>query len=760
MNRLDFHSVATLLQKHLIESADMTQIVFISTLFSCFVNDCDFSFDEGLCCKWMKGQAKISPKIVSYYQISDNKNEMYGDIEEELFLQISDVGALAEELYSLLVSDSSISELQRTKLLEFYDTTNTGNIAVFVSELLIFAMSRPFIKANLKATDTSPIIEDVILTTTIPKPIKSYVGRSKDLECIHQALTDNNVLFIHGIPGIGKSELMKAYCKEHKKDYTNILFLTYTGTLHELIADLDFVDDNASMSEKERFRKHFRFLKTLKQDSLIVIDNFDYSVSDDLLPQICDLKCNTVFTTQGHMQNYSCYELSADLQQSKEIFRTYCNDTTICSEEDMVILLETVNYHPMSVELLARLVSYAHISPSQLTQRLKENVLFAQDEIKLPLSKDNHNYKRTYHTHMESLLNLQKLDTACQSLLSVLALAPESGFPIKLLYRWYEPAINQITELENLGLARILHQRVVLNPYIRKLVNAQKLLSLASQENFFGELKNCLSVEESEHHKFALEIINTALRFVQKDSDTLWKSIVIRALERSNRLHQNRLFQKLLGEYEGICYLHKSITNDDRALLLHYKASEMACIHQNFDKAVRFEEQAIAEATGTGTSQIFHLSSFYLDAGEYYSKLMKPEKTLDYIQRSLDLLYNTRMLASVNGLSTTITFAKYLYRYGKFPKAAYIFNQSIKVIEELYNTETLTKGYLLQNLAATQLSMNNFKAATIHYSQAETILKKYLDDDHPDLITCIEQQKLALSHTEGTPILLDTNNVA
>lgn len=176
MNRLDFHSVATLLQKHLIESADMTQIIFISTLFSCFVNDCDFSFDEGLCCKWMKGQAKINPKIVSYYQIADNKAEMYGDIEEDLFLQISDVGALAEELYSLLVSDTSISELQRTKLLEFYDTTNTGNIAVFISELLVFAMSRPFIKVNLKAADTSPSIEDVILTTTVPKPLKSYVG--------------------------------------------------------------------------------------------------------------------------------------------------------------------------------------------------------------------------------------------------------------------------------------------------------------------------------------------------------------------------------------------------------------------------------------------------------------------------------------------------------------------------------------------------------------------------------------------------------
>ena len=83
MNRLDFHSVATLLQNHLIETADMTQIVFISTLFSCFVNDSDFSFDEGLCCKWIKGQAKISPKIVSYYQISKHQEEMYADMEEE-----------------------------------------------------------------------------------------------------------------------------------------------------------------------------------------------------------------------------------------------------------------------------------------------------------------------------------------------------------------------------------------------------------------------------------------------------------------------------------------------------------------------------------------------------------------------------------------------------------------------------------------------------------------------------------------------------
>ena len=179
MNRLDFHSVAILLQKHLIETADMTQIVFISTLFSCFVNDSDFSFDEGLCCKWMKGQAKISPKIVSYYQIPKHQEEMYADMEEEVFLMISDVGALITDLHDLLISDVSVSELKRRQLLSHFN--DTFKAAIFASEILLFAISRPFVKANLKANDISPAVEDIIITATVPKPVKTYIDRPESI---------------------------------------------------------------------------------------------------------------------------------------------------------------------------------------------------------------------------------------------------------------------------------------------------------------------------------------------------------------------------------------------------------------------------------------------------------------------------------------------------------------------------------------------------------------------------------------------------
>lgn len=194
---------------------------------------------------------------------------MYADMEEEVFLMISDVGALVKDLHDLLISDVSVSKLKRSQLLAHFDDNDTSKAAVFVSEILLFAISRPFMKANLKISPISPAIEDVIITTTIPKSVKTYIDREWALDAINALLEEHSTLFLHGIPGIGKSELIKAYCKAHKKDYTNIMFLEYTGSLYEMIADMEFVDDSDTLTEKERFRRHFRFLKTLKNDKSI-----------------------------------------------------------------------------------------------------------------------------------------------------------------------------------------------------------------------------------------------------------------------------------------------------------------------------------------------------------------------------------------------------------------------------------------------------------------------------------------------------------
>ena len=89
-------------------------------------------------------------------------------------------------------------------------------------------------------------------------------------------LNEHSKVFLQGIPGIGKSELAKAYAQNFKKEYTNIIYINYSGNLRNDIVDLDFLEDfNANESEKERFRRHHRHLRSLKADSLIIVDNFN-----------------------------------------------------------------------------------------------------------------------------------------------------------------------------------------------------------------------------------------------------------------------------------------------------------------------------------------------------------------------------------------------------------------------------------------------------------------------------------------------------
>ena len=149
----------------------------------------------------------------------------------------------------------------------------------------------------------------------------------------------------------------------------------------------------------------------------------------------------------------------------------------------------------------------------------------------------------------------------------------------------------------------------------------------------------------------------------------------------------------------------------------------------------------------------------YLDAGSYCMNLRKPEQALDYIEKSANTLVQTQMQYSPNGLYTMNTYAKLLYHQGKFPEAARIFTSCIGITDKVYESYTLTKGYLFQNLAAVHSSMRNEKAALMYYAQAESIFQKFLDEEHPDLLTCKEQQG-NLIEMEGQKVdLLEIENL-
>ena len=73
---------------------------------------------------------------------------------------------------------------------------------------------------------------EMYLISDYPSVIKNFVGRTDELNKINEAFKNkNNIVFLHGFGGIGKSELSKKFAQVHNNDYDAIIFCTYNGSL-------------------------------------------------------------------------------------------------------------------------------------------------------------------------------------------------------------------------------------------------------------------------------------------------------------------------------------------------------------------------------------------------------------------------------------------------------------------------------------------------------------------------------------------------
>lgn len=309
MEYLDFSSVITTIRNYISDAHSMNQIDMMYQLFVSFLSSdesLDFDFDNGLVCRWFNGQAKISPRITRYYMDNHNRNRLAADMHRNVLPLMYDSTMAVQEIYNILVQDTTISDKTKARLLENYPCETEMDEAVFLTSALCFGMERTFVKRDvntknlLSAGNLSPAVKDFIYDGGTPKPCRHFCGRDNELVTLHQLLCSHGKVFLQGIAGIGKSELAKAYAKIHSKEYTNILYLSYTGNLKQDISDMDFADDLPDDDNEERFRKHNRFLRTLKEDTLFIIDNFNTTASQDgLLSVVMKYRCRILFTTRS-----------------------------------------------------------------------------------------------------------------------------------------------------------------------------------------------------------------------------------------------------------------------------------------------------------------------------------------------------------------------------------------------------------------------------------------------------------------------------
>ena len=192
MSRVDFYSIITIVKKYISPERELGQVDLMYAMFKSYTEDTGVGLDLSQVSRWFNGHAKVTPKITSYYLERDDGRELfYNDIQNEIYARFYDPSLAMQELRELLFMDGSITPEKKHALQKYEDSTDERERSIFIAELMLFGLERPFVAAGVRSEDMtvedekSPDVSGFILNCEVPKPCRHFIGREGELDQLH-----------------------------------------------------------------------------------------------------------------------------------------------------------------------------------------------------------------------------------------------------------------------------------------------------------------------------------------------------------------------------------------------------------------------------------------------------------------------------------------------------------------------------------------------------------------------------------------------
>ncbi len=721
MRRVDFSTVINVIIENCRENMHTkknreraySQLDLVCDMFYDFYTECDEAcFDNSSVSRWIKGNRPVPAVIVNYYR--ENGAENIGDYFQENCLKIVfDKVKLFNELITLVQNDYTLSEEKKNEILP----TNINDysdyeICSFIGKVIFTAFDRPFVPADKPMLPTSAItVSECVFGAEVPTPCRYFCGRDNELEELHSALQEHNKIFISGFAGIGKSEFAKAYAKKYKKDYHNILYFNYPGSLKEMITDIDFAGDNFSDDEQIRFTKHIRFLKSLRSDSLIIIDNFN-NANDSFLSTLINYGCKMIFTTRS---NIDCgYIFSLDvIKNSEDLYQLVSKYYSYADENKAVIndLIETVHHHTLSVEMIAKLLEKGVHSPEEILEHLKENSTNPESADKIKISKDGISAKETYYNHIRSLFSLYLLDENYQSIMRNMIFFDE------VRIRYFAKLLelndtNGINELCELGFITNSHADLIsLHPMIRDVVLLDLKPSFENCGTFIANLKSKLQIIGYELPDSAIIIssIRNVMKYIGSTDSISYLNFLEDAYIFLDNYHEYDFMETIISKTEKLLDDDKLGTDNNRALLLNNKAMLPMNRNEKLAHSIRLMNKALSMCDEKSNPVLF--ANINMNLGILYVENKETERGLEFMDKAylfikLCRAYNDDFITIARNYASTLCD-----------------NMRVnKALEVLLECEFATEGCSSNNHAALLFDLGAAYILSGNYPQA---VKKY-----------------------------------
>lgn len=280
-------------------------------------------------------------------------------------------------------------------------------------------------------------VERVFLYHGFAYNTANFVGRENELRQIETIFSSGQqVLFLSGMGGIGKTELAKRYAYLYGEEYRTIVFVPYQESIVQTVCGEDIHIHNVHReqseegleTEEEYFERKLKILKEqTTKDNLIILDNFDVEEDEDL-ERFLECPCRFLITTREDFRDYDFCQI--DVQQMEDIndvealFAVY-NPRSYEEEERGQIreILKLVEYHTMTVELIAKYLREAEEEPYVLLEKMQMiEGITGTEEVSVKHRKDRKMQNQKVQEHLQALFDLSGFSNVQLELMQSLSL--------------------------------------------------------------------------------------------------------------------------------------------------------------------------------------------------------------------------------------------------------------------------------------------------------------------------------------------------
>ena len=336
---------------------------------------------------------QVCKSIADTLQTYHDKKYIHTDIKpQNVFIRVGVIlykrlfGRLPEEY---LYQPSFVPDYSKCEELQKYSPELKGILTKIFNGTLSLLIDDRYQTAKALAKDLGKAHKiagkELFVTDMDIRPgDENLVERNEELIAIHKMLAEKKAVFITGLGGCGKTTLAQQYAAYYRDEYSVIQEVVFDDSLKETIENKLRISTSKDMSCEDKIN---HVLRMTSSDTLIIIDDVTLKESDgDVLKELLNISAPVrfIFTSRekwdgslSNLSNYICfYEADNYPNGFKEaavkLFFDIAGEESRSYEKDIKDFLESIDYHIMTVQILAvytnELISY---NPDNLRKMLE-----------------------------------------------------------------------------------------------------------------------------------------------------------------------------------------------------------------------------------------------------------------------------------------------------------------------------------------------------------------------------------------------------